>query len=201
MEDSKDEAIRKLLLYVLRHGANKMDLKIDAEGYVAVDSLLQKRDFKSKWCSHQQIRRVVENNLQKQFTLLCLNKDDWMIRANFGHTLVKVDKLDLGQEIAAGDFEFVIHGTYDREYDRAKNEGLKRSRNHIICNSIERIDNEFLERFDFMIYIDINRCIQDGINFFRSKNFIILTNSDFIDTKYFLKVVDCKAENIDLSIN
>lgn len=201
MDNSKDEAVRKLLLYVLRHGANKWDLEIDAEGYVPVDKLLEKREFQRKGCSFQQIQRVVDNNSQQQFTLKRLNEDKWMIRATFGHTLVKVDKLDIGQEISAGDFAFIIHAAFKGVMDQVKTGGLKRDRNHIIFNSIEKIDKEFLERFDFMIYIDINRCIQDGINFFKTENFMILTNSDFIDAKYFLKIVDCKSENINLSIN
>lgn len=206
MENSKfdkDEVIRKLLLYVLRHGANKMHLDIDAEGYVAVEKMLQQKRFKDKGCSFQQIRRVVDNNTCKQFTLKCLNQDDWMIRANFGHTMVKVDKLDLGQDIAVGDYELIIHATNEEpfNFDRIKTDGLKRERNHIIFNSIERIDNEFIDRFDFLIYIDINRAIEDGISFFKSENHIILTNSDFIDPKYFLKIVDCKSGIIEVFQN
>lgn len=207
MENSefrKDEAIRKLLLFVLRHGAKRLDLAIDAEGYVDVNEMLQERSFKymrGGGCSLQQIQRVVENNSCKQFTLKCLDTGEWMIRANFGHTLVQVDKLDLGQHVAAGEYESIVHAGYERpfNFNKIKIEGLKRERNHIIFNSIERIDNEFLERFDFLIYIDINRAIEDGIKFFKSEKNMILTNSDFIDPKYFLKIVDCKSgNNIDL---
>lgn len=201
-EFAKDETIRKLLLYVLRHGANKMHLDIDAEGYVSVNKMLQHKRFKDKGCSSlQQIQRVVDNNTCKQFTLKCMDTDEWMIRANFGHTLIKVDKLNPGLDIEAGDYAFIIYATTKDSFDTFEIKGLKRERNHIIFNSVERINNEFLERFDFLIYIDINRAIEDGINFFKSENYIILTNADFIDPKYFLKTVDRKSGNIGLLQN
>lgn len=201
---NKDIEISKLLSYILRHGALKEKLIIDAEGYIDVEIILRHKSFVTKGCSFSDIQRIVSNNNKNRFMLKCVNQNQWKIKANQGHSLVNVNKLDL-KEISTGDYEIIVHGSYYRFLDKIKSEGLKcMNRNHIHFTSKDKIDfssnkeekvSGFRESSQILIYIDFKRAISDGIKFFKSENNVILSAgvNGCIAPKYFQKIVDRKT--------
>lgn len=204
---NKDIEISKLLSYILRHGALKEKLHIDAEGYIDVEIILRHKSFVTKRCSFSDIQRIVSNNNKNRFLLKCVNQNQWKIKANQGHSLVNVNKLDL-KEISPGDYEIIVHGSFYRFLDKIKSEGLKcMNRNHIHFTFKDKIDfstskeekvSGFRENSQILIYIDFKRAISDGIIFYKSENNVILSSglNGCISSKYFQKIVDRKTGNL-----
>jgi len=66
-KDDKDVRISKKLAFILRHGAEKEGIAIGSDGYVKLDDLLSRPDFKE--ITFEKIKDVVENNDKKRFEM------------------------------------------------------------------------------------------------------------------------------------
>lgn len=95
----------------------------------------------------------------------------------------------------------MIHGTFYRNWDIIKINGLSRMRrNHVhfavgLPSSKEVISGmrNFCEVY---IYLNVNLALKDGIKLYKSSNGVILSPGNqegVIESKYFLKVVDAKT--------
>jgi 2'-phosphotransferase len=73
--------ISKTLSYLLRHGALEEKLSIDSEGYVPINEILSRKEFKK--LTIEDIKTLVENNDKKRFKLKFEN-DIYYIKANQG---------------------------------------------------------------------------------------------------------------------
>ena len=76
-----DIKLSKLLSYVLRHGAKKMNINMDSSGCVLISELLLLPKFKTY--TLKDIERVVKQNDKQRFAIV----DHSKIRANQGHSL------------------------------------------------------------------------------------------------------------------
>jgi len=86
-----DVQISKNLSWLLRHGAEKEGLAMDAGGWVELSDVLNKDFYKSKKIDVDKIKEIVETNDKKRFELKTQPNKDGMnvlfIRASQGHTL------------------------------------------------------------------------------------------------------------------
>lgn len=187
-QDAKrDIQISKTLSYLLRHGAVKENLPIDSKGYVAVDDLLRHRKLKSYRTTVDDIRRVVETNNKRRFNLEHIDNRLY-ICANQGHSIeITEDNLMLlkDTEIPLD----LFHGTYNKNLELINKQGLKvMNRNHIhLTTNMDYIRKSC----NVLIYLDIERCLHDGIKFYKSLNDVYLTkgNHGVLDSVYFRKIV------------
>lgn len=66
-EDNPDVKLSKKLAFLLRHGAEKEGLKMGTDGYVLVNELLARNDFKHT--SFERVKEIVDKNDKKRFEL------------------------------------------------------------------------------------------------------------------------------------
>lgn len=188
------------LIRILRHSAIEMNIPIRRDGYVKLDDLRKLERFKDY--SLETFQEIVDSDDKQRFKLIkeSLRGDDgedilgekeeeprrgdeWMIRANQGHSMKEVDNLGL-YEIKEP-LKECIHKTNKKAWKIIEKEGLSRmKRNHIhLSESIENLTKQG----GVYIYIDTSKALKNGIRFFRSDNNVILS-PDKIDPAFFSKV-------------
>ncbi len=116
----------------------------------------------------------------------------------------KLGGLQIDEEQQHGRPMQVIHGTYAAAWDSIlESGGLKpMSRNHIHLSKgkfgDEGVISGMRKSANRLIYIDIERAIQDGIEFVLSSNGVVLTPGDkqsgLLGVKYFTRVEDQKGQ-------
>jgi hypothetical protein len=87
-----DVHLSKTLSWILRHGADRCGLSIDANGYVSIEALLQTEQLRKTKCTRIDIERIVSTNDKQRFAI---SSDGAMIRANQGHSMQCVKQCDL----------------------------------------------------------------------------------------------------------
>ncbi|XP_059176464.1 tRNA 2'-phosphotransferase 1-like [Physella acuta] len=188
--------LSKSLSYLLRHGAEKKGFKLLPGGFLYVDDILNSQDFQSVTVAD--IEQVVENNDKKRFTLESdADTGRLKIRANQGHS-IQVEDLDLKPITDASDYPVVVHGTYQRPFKSIAKEGLKRmGRIHIHFApgepGADGVISGMRKSCTVLIYLNLQKALQDGFQFFLSANNVILSpgNGDgVIPPVYFEKVID-----------
>ena len=174
----KQTRLSKSLSWLLRHGIVQENMNMDDVGYVLIDDILGKEQFKDFTRNH--IIQVVQNNDKQRFDI----RNNTHIRARQGHSeevgrLLDDDKM-LPQ--VTEPLPVVIHDTNRKAIKLIKESGLKSmNRKHIHFAAIPRKTSKVL------IYLDMEQAMLDGIKFYRSDNDVILCKQD-IDPKYFKKI-------------
>lgn len=198
---SKDIQLSKSLSWLLRHGANSVGLIINDDGYVDLESILQLKQFRSY--SISDITRIVENNDKKRFSLRETN-DKLQIRANQGHS-IPLSEENLLSLLTVNDLpENVIHGTFLKNWNRIKTEGISRmNRNHIHFSPGFADDPEVIsgirKNCQVTIIIDAKAAINDGIKFYLSENNVILSPGNeygLLPPIYFKEVIKNKTKEV-----
>ncbi|VDP90377.1 unnamed protein product [Echinostoma caproni] len=198
LNKDRDVMISKKLSWILRHGAQKVGLTYGVGGYLFLDDVLRLQDFSG--ISVEDVQRVVENNNKQRFELsVDPETGRRRIRAFQGHS-VKIEGLELIPITDASEFPVVIHGTYWRNWEQIKREGLNRmNRTHIHFAPGEigqsGVISGMRNSVDVVIYIDLAAALRDGYKFFLSSNRVILTEGDAngsLPPKYFAKVFQCR---------
>ena len=209
MLSKKQIVIGKKLCFLLRHDIINSGLKCDSNGYVNVKELIDKKliDF----IDIDELQYIVENNDKKRFSLMEDN-GEYYIKANQGHSL-KVGELimdDHALELITEPYNFCAHGTEEKYIESICENGLNRGlRKHIHCVSeiinkdvsyglglsSKNFSNDkqisgFKKKSDRLIIIDMKKCMNDGMLFYKSSNNVILTEGfdGIIDPKYFLLI-------------
>lgn len=198
---TKDTEISKCLSWLLRHGAIKEGLPIQPDGFVEVSALLNHRTLKGKNVSLSDVERVVQFD-QKQRYKMKTEQGTLKIKANQGHSIQEVNKLLMRKVLSLEEIPMVVHGTYYRFWEKIKTEGLRRMRrNEIHFSNSDQISPKevhsgFRSNCEILIYIDVQKAMEDGVQFFISENDVILSSGldGVISPKYFAKVVDRKTK-------
>eukprot|EP00118_Oscarella_pearsei_P006709 m.30803 g.30803 ORF g.30803 m.30803 type:complete len:218 (+) comp31397_c0_seq5:110-763(+) len=199
-EDTPDVKLSKNLSYILRHGADKKGIRLQDGGFAYLDDILALPEFQKNGWTGSDVERVVTNNDKQRYALREEPTTGKMqIRANQGHTL-PVD-VELTPLTAPEDVPVAVHGTYMNCWEVIKCQGLsKMKRTHIHMAPGELGEDGVISgmRKNSKIVIRINtaKALQDGIEFFRSANGVILSpgNKDgFIEPKYFESAVQIKG--------
>ncbi|CAM2009536.1 RNA 2'-phosphotransferase [Acanthopleuribacter pedis] len=168
----------KFLSLVLRHQPQTLNLTLDDNGWVAVDTLLE------HWARYgrqaptlDQLHRVVADNDKQRFAF---SEDGTRIRANQGHS-VKVDlKLEPQQPPAR-----LFHGTATRNVAGILRDGIQRAKRHHVHLSPDRRTADAVGRRHgklAMLVVDSAAMAADGYTFFCSANGVWLT--DEVPSRY-----------------
>ena len=198
--------LSKSLSWLLRHNLdliyplleNEEDIETaKTTGFVTCDAILKHPRFQIY--TIQQIKEVCDLNDKQRFTLRqhSENKDKFQIRANQGHSIqsvtVELQKIDSAKSLS----HEVIHGTFRKNWPLIlESGGLNRmKRNHIHFAKGLPGDSGVIsgmrQNAEVRIYIDIEKAISDGFEFFESSNGVILCAGDAngtLPTKYFKRV-------------
>lgn len=214
---SRDEIISKQLSWILRHGAKQENLPITQDGFIPVGLLLKINKLKSLKVSQLDILRIARNDNKKRYTIRdttnreiidnisdSLEKVDIEICANQGHSMKEIEiSLEKISKMRTG--EQIIHGTSMKNWKLIKESGYlsKMTRNHIHF-SIGLLNNNaginvisgMRENCTVFIYVDFESSKNEKIEFFRSKNNVILSNgvNGKIPLKCFERVINRKGE-------
>lgn len=208
-EESRDVRLSKSLSYVLRHGASKMGLQMNSDGFVFVEELLAHQQFRS--FSLEDVERVVASNDKQRFKLCKHPEDDRLqIRANQGHS-VQVTDLEL-KEISPDDRDYpreAVHGSYMKHWPSIRSQGLSRmNRTHIhLAPGLpgeDRVISGMRQSCDLAVYIDVTKAMSDGIRFFWSENGVLLTPGDaagILAPCYFSRAQRLKPSPCDIDLH
>lgn len=176
-----DIELGKFISLILRHKPETIGIKIDTNGWVNVNDLINGIKRKGFKIDFQILSNLVENNDKQRFTF---NEDKTKIRANQGHSLhVELNLEELTPPV------ILYHGTSKRFLDKILQEGLtKQGRNHVHLSVDEKTALEVGKRYGIpvLLKIDSKRMSEDGIRFFKSKNNVWLT--EYVSTRYFINI-------------
>lgn len=161
---------------LLRHDPE--DLKMDKEGYVLTQDLLDKVNIEK-----EDLDWIVDTNGKKRFAY---NEDETKIRASQGHNKDLNIKVEMEE---APRVEILYHGTASENVDSIMKDGLvPRSRQHVhLSKDIEtakQVGGRHSKNIT-ILKVDSARMRGDGIKIWISKNGVHLT--DFVDPKYISK--------------
>ncbi|ANB13235.1 Tpt1p [Sugiyamaella lignohabitans] len=203
-DDSPDVKLSKGLSQTLRHGAEKQGITLASQGFASVSELLAHSKFKPY--TFEDIKRVVDSNAKKRFTLAPIetiespdpnDPSHWQIKANQGHSLKSVEDPGLKPLLKPEDFpEIVLHGTSIAAWQQIKETGISRmKRNHIHMASGRPGDDHVVSgvrnNAKVLIFINCQAALDLGIPFFLSENGVILSPGNkqgIIPPSVFLKV-------------
>lgn len=189
----------KQLSWLLRHGAQKEGLTIQPDGFVSVSGILKHPRYGASY-SIEKLQEIVTTDAKQRYTLRCNPlTGSQEIRANQGHSLASVEAeacLERIQSVSELP-ECVAHGTYHRNWERIKVEGLKRlQRNHVHFAVISGDNRAILSGFrrdcQVLIYLNVAKVLEDKLELFRSSNNVILCAGvdGCIKPQYFQRVTD-----------
>lgn len=199
--------ISKMFSYVLRHAAHKLDVRIRKDGFVRLKEIMKLRNFKPY--NLEELMAVVYFDEKARYTMVREFDGELLIRANQGHTM-KVVESDLLLDLVE-DPETIaecVHGTYLVHWPFIKRQGLSKvARNHIhLANGLPE-DGKIRgmrSTAELFVYVDVIAAMADGVQFYKSKNDVILTIGldGWMPVKYFSKVVridynTCEIEEME----
>eukprot|EP00011_Vannellida_sp_DIVA3-517-6-12_P008296 CAMPEP_0114628026 /NCGR_PEP_ID=MMETSP0168-20121206/12603_1 /TAXON_ID=95228 ORGANISM="Vannella sp., Strain DIVA3 517/6/12" /NCGR_SAMPLE_ID=MMETSP0168 /ASSEMBLY_ACC=CAM_ASM_000044 /LENGTH=229 /DNA_ID=CAMNT_0001839385 /DNA_START=44 /DNA_END=730 /DNA_ORIENTATION=- len=198
---SKNENFSRKMTYLLRHGAVKEGLAIDEKGFIAVPEMLAYGPIAKMRMREADVRDVVANCPKQRF-FLEERPEGLFIRANQGHSLQNV-AVDMHPIKDASEVPVAVHGTYYGPWNKIKVSGLsKMARQHIhIATGVPGADNVISgmrSTAQVLIYIDVERVLQDQIPMLLSANNVVLTAgvNGYLAPRYFLKVVDVASGDV-----
>ncbi len=193
-----DIASRKLT-QILRHQIVHYNLDMNSKGFVKLDDILKLNLKELKNITQEDVNIIVNNNDKKRLELENIN-DDIYIRVVQGHNNevgslidddVSLEKIDINTNIT-----HIYHGTQSKYVDLILKNGLnKMNRKHM--HFVEHFDKEkqtsgFKNVSDNIIVVNIKKCIEDGIEFYKSSNNVILTEGidGIIPSKYIVDIIE-----------
>lgn len=180
----------KALSFILRHGAEKVGVEMDSEGYCRVSDILKTQQMNG--CSEQQIRSLVENCSKQRFVLK-EKSSGLLIAANQGHSQKNGTVVDFSKTtipiVDASQFPVVLHGTVISQKNKdgtvtnvlalIQQHGLsRRERTHIhMCTGLDA-KSGIRKSCRALVYINLEKALAAGIKFCLSKNGVILSEGD-----------------------
>lgn len=197
--EKRDVLISKALSYLLRHGAVKERLAIDNHGWVSVAQILAHNRLRTHRATEDDVERIVAENAKQRFSLET-RADGVYICANQGHSLAQVE-VELERLTSETMPRAVYHGTYRHKMGAIEARGLSRmGRNHIhLTSDAEWSVLGIRANCNVLIFIDTDKCLAAGFEFFRSRNGVILCRGDAqgcIPAQYFARVEELpKTQN------
>ncbi len=195
--------LSKTLSFYLRHKPEELYknkvVKLEEDGYLEMSLLLEseifQNSFKNKYnkeITDLDIKNVVNINEKKRFEI---SNDGKKIRCVQGHNKdIKLDDEKYLEEVKEP-YETLIHGTNKKAYEIIKTKGLSiMNRRHIhfvTNNNSKEVISGYRNSSNVFIYLDMKKCMDDKIIFYKSKNNVILSSglNGIIEPKYFKMVI------------
>ena len=169
-----DQATRtsKFLSLVLRHQPEKIGIRLDEAGWVAVDELLAGCGRAGHAITPDQLREIVRTSDKQRFAL---SDDGTRIRANQGHSV----EVELGYEPATPP-EVLYHGTAERFLASIRQQGLlKGARHHVHLSERVEAAAAVGRRHGQLVLLEVRAGAmhRKGITFYRTPNGVWLTDA------------------------
>jgi putative RNA 2'-phosphotransferase len=128
MDERRTVKVSKYLSKHLRHQPERIGLRLDEGGWVAIDTLLEAAAAHGFRLTRDELVHVVATNDKQRFAI-----DGARIRASQGHTV----EVDLGLPPAAPP-PYLYHGTVARNVGPIRSEGLRPMDRHDVHLSADR---------------------------------------------------------------
>lgn len=186
-QEQEQEQLIKLLLKILRDSHDDIfieDLPITSEGYISLynlSKLIEVCDniafIKFRKYLHKDTIFLIIKRHEEIFSYKEENTT-LLIRANQGHSLVVGNRINFSKvlEIISTPIPGVCYSSYKQYLELIKEKGLKRKKRfHIpIAKSLDAESGK-RNSTDLIVYINMEKAMIDGINFYESVNGVILT--------------------------
>ncbi|HEX8021671.1 RNA 2'-phosphotransferase [Mucilaginibacter sp.] len=177
LTEKETTRLSKFLSLVLRHQPELIGIKLDEQGWVAVDELLQKAGAHGNDITPEVLNHIVGTNAKKRFAF-----DDTRqkIRASQGHSV----DVELGYEPQTPP-DVLYHGTGSQSVDAILQTGLeKRSRQHVHLSSELETAIKVGQRHGKSVVLTVaaGEMHHLGHKFYLSENKVWLT--DFVPTDF-----------------
>ncbi len=186
---SHNNRFSRYLSSILRHQAINQGYNMDCRGFVSVSEIIKRCNN----ITFEEIEKIVNDNDKKRFELE-KRINGWYIRAVQGHSIPNINP-DLELINDPSEIPIVVHGTNYNAYNIIKNTGLNRmARQHIhfahgTFDDLTVISG-MRKTAKVMIFINVEKAMADGIQFYKSSNGVILSEGidGVIKPEYFSKV-------------
>ena len=122
MDEKTRTSLSKFLSLVLRHEPETIGLELNAQGWVAIETLLVQCSAYGRDITRAMLDEVVATSPKRRFAV---SDDGLMIRANQGHSV----EVELGHQPSTPP-EVLFHGTIASSLDSIRSEGLTRMKRH-----------------------------------------------------------------------
>jgi len=176
------KAVSKYMSYLLRH--NPENLKMDNEGFVRINDLLEKVE-KIYNVDEIFIRAVVEKSERRRFQII-----NDKIRAIYGHTIDVDMKIPVDEKV-----RFLYHGTSVQSAAAILKEGLKpMKRRWVHLSTTPEIAKDVGKRRSarpMVLVVDAEKARKEGTRFYEATNQVYL--SDEVPSK-FIKIFNDRHE-------
>ena len=162
----------KFLSLVLRHQPEVIDVQLDPEGWVDVETLIRQANALGKPMTLELLHDVVATSDKQRFAL---SEDGLRIRANQGHSLPGID-LRLEAKTPP---PTLFHGTVANFLESIRRQGLqKRSRHHVHLSADLETARKVGQRRGkaILLEIDSQRMHDAGYQFLVSANGVWLVD-------------------------
>ena len=208
---TKVSKLSHALSWALRHKAPEIGMTMTTAGWVPVQEFLESKHPRLKGITLEAIEEVVATSDKQRFAISYRPSSDFLgktssaeavlcIRANQGHSIKTLDPNLLLRRLCPQELRnlsCVVHGTSVDAWISIEQEGLKTmNRTHIhFATGLpdnEQVISGMRRTATVYIYIDVEACIDDGIEFYLSENGVVLSEGThgILGTRYFLKVTD-----------
>ena len=167
-----DDALGRLLSYLLRHHPEDAGIQLDSHGWADVDALIHGVSTMGRYLSRADLERIVRENKKRRYSF---SPDGKRIRANQGHS-IPVD-LELLPEIPP---DPLYHGTASRFWESIQKQGLlKQSRQSVHLSSDRKtaLDVGIRHGIPIILRIHTGKMLKDGFSFYLSENGVWLCES------------------------
>ena len=162
--------ISRFLSLILRHQPARVGVRLDAGGWIDVDTLLRALNNHGMQVSREDLGQIVAENDKRRFLLR-----DGRIRANQGHSIA----VDLGLTPETPPDE-LFHGTAEKSMASIRRHGLlKRKRQHVHLSPDVQTALKVGRRHGTPVVLSVQAgaMVRDGRVFFLSENGVWLTDS------------------------
>lgn len=178
MSKKNNNELSKFISLILRHKPEVIDLKLDKQGYLNVNDLINGINNKSNFSiDFKKLEEIVNTDNKNRYSFDSSKKK---IRANQGHSI----QVDVGlKEIEPP--EFLYHGTGEKYVDSINKKGIiSKSRIYVhLSKDIDTAKNVGKRHGNPKIFrIKAKEMYKDEYKFFLSENKVWLTK--YIPTKY-----------------
>lgn len=175
------EGLSKYISYLLRHHPETLKLKMDKQGWVKVDELIEKiNETRVEKIDLDILLEIVRENNKQRFAI---RENNWgmFIRANQGHTLKEVDM----KFKAVMPPKVLYHGTGKKSVKSILEKGIlagRRQHVHLSSDIETAVNVGSRHGYPKVFEVNAEQMNKDGVEFYLSENNVWLTN--FVDKKY-----------------
>ncbi len=175
MDSKQRTKISKFFSRVLRHAPTSIGITLDAQGWVAIDTLLAAASRHGQSVPRTVLDEIVQTNEKQRFAI---SEDGKRVRANQGHSV----EVDLAYEPAAeGDVPYeLFHGTIPAAIAAIRSAGLSKMSRHHVHLSADVATAQIVggrRGRAVVLRVKARAMVAAGHVFYRSANGVWLTDS------------------------